>query len=127
MIKQPNKPACFTLTGFVNIIYKIRKDTKMVRHIVIWNHKDEFSEVEKKENALRIKSELEALTQCIDEIIELKVHINALDSSNRDVILNSLFENESTLAAYQIHPEHKKVGVFVGAVMQDRACIDYYE
>jgi hypothetical protein len=38
-----------------------------------------------------------------------------------------LFENEEALATYQAHPEHKRVSVFVGSVMQDRACIDYFE
>ncbi|MCL2852849.1 MAG: Dabb family protein [Defluviitaleaceae bacterium] len=31
------------------------------------------------------------------------------------------------MAAYQTHPEHKRVSEFVGSVMQNRACIDYYE
>ena len=99
----------------------------MLRHIVAWNYKEGFTEIENKENAKKIKSGLEALTQCIDEIVELKVYINTLPSGNRDVILSSLFENEQKLAAYQIHPEHKKVAAFVGSVMQNRACIDYFE
>ena len=99
----------------------------MIRHIVAWNHKDGFTEAEKKENAEKIKTELEALTQCMDGIIELRVHINTMPSGNRDVVLNSLFHSEEALAAYQIHPEHKKAGSFIGAVMQDRICMDYYE
>ena len=99
----------------------------MIRHIVTWNYKDGFSERENSENAKKVKAELESLTQCIDGIIELKVHINALSTSNKDIILNSLFENEDALAAYQIHPEHKRVSAYVGSVMQNRACIDYYE
>jgi len=99
----------------------------MVRHIVTWNYKDGFSEAENKENALRVKFELESLTQCIDGIIALKVNINVLPSSSRDIILNSLFESEEALAAYQIHPAHKRVSEFVGTVMQNRACIDYFE
>ena len=99
----------------------------MVRHIVTWNYKDGFTNVENKENALKVKSELESLVQCIDGIIELKVYINALSSSNKDIALNSLFESEEALAAYQTHPEHKRVSAFVGSVVQNRACIDYYE
>ena len=99
----------------------------MLRHIVAWNYKDGFTETENKENAMKIKTELEALTKCIDEIIELKVYINTLPSGNRDIILSSLFENEEKLAAYQVHPEHKRVSSFVRTVTQNRACIDYYE
>lgn len=99
----------------------------MVRHIVAWNYKEGFSDAENKENAQKIKAELEALTKCIDGIIELKVYINTLPTGNRDATLNSLFESEDALAAYQIHPEHKRVSSFVGTVMQNRACIDYHE
>lgn len=99
----------------------------MVRHIVAWNYKDGLSKEENKENALKVKTELESLTQWITEIMEIKVHINVLPSSNRDIILNSLFESKEALDAYQIHPEHKRVSEYVGTVMENRTCIDYYE
>ena len=99
----------------------------MVRHIVAWNYKDGLSESENKANALKIKSDLEALVNCIEGIIELRVYVNTLPSGNRDVVLNSLFESKEALAAYQVNPEHKKVSAFVRTVMQDRACIDYCE
>jgi len=99
----------------------------MVRHLVTWNYKEGFSSAENKKNALKIKHDLESLIQSIEGIIEMKVYINELSSSNRDIVLNSLFESEAALANYQLHPEHKKVSMFVGSVMQDRACIDYHE
>lgn len=99
----------------------------MVRHIVAWNYKEGFSDTENKENAQKVKIELEDLIKYIDGIIELKVYINTLTTGNRDIILNSLFQSEEILAAYQIHPEHKRVSLFVGTVMQNRVCIDYYE
>ena len=99
----------------------------MLRHIVAWNYKDGFTDRENQKNAKKVKSDLEALKQSINGIIELEVYINTLSSSNKDIILNSLFESEDALSAYQIHTEHKKVSAFVGSVMQNRACIDYYE
>lgn len=99
----------------------------MVRHIVTWNYKDEISEDKNKENALKVKAELESLSQYITGVVELKVYINVLSSSNKDILLNSLFESEQALAAYQVHPEHKRVSAFVGSVTQNRVCIDYYE
>jgi len=41
----------------------------MVRHIVAWNYNERFTEAENKENAQKVKLELEALTQCIDGIV----------------------------------------------------------
>lgn len=99
----------------------------MVRHIVTWNYQDGFTEDENKENALNIKHGLESLLHRIDGIIDIKVYINELSSSNRDIVLNSLHESEEALSNYQFHPEHKKISSFIGSVMKNRSCIDYYE
>jgi len=99
----------------------------MVRHIVTWNYKDGFSETENRKNAMKIKNDLESLLQVVDGAIELKVYINELSTSNRDLVLNSLFESEESLAGYQLNPQHQEISAFIGSVMQNRACIDYYE
>lgn len=99
----------------------------MLKHIVAWNHKDIFSSDEKLSNAKRIKEELESLKGLIPEIVEIKVTVNPVSSSNRDVVLYSLFRSEDDLKRYQVHPEHKRVSAFVGSVMQDRICLDFYE
>ena len=99
----------------------------MLRHIVSWSYKSGFSESQNKENAQRIKTELESLVGKIDGIVELEVHINVLPSSNRDIVLNSLFESDEALVAYQAHPEHKRVGSFVSSVTENRVCVDYHE
>ncbi|QDQ02482.1 Dabb family protein [Lysinibacillus fusiformis] len=97
----------------------------MIRHIVMWNHKEDFTDEEKAIHAQRIKNELESLTQIIDGILSLNVMINPLASSNREIILNSLFESEDHLQKYQIHPEHERVRQFVVSVVKDRVCIDF--
>ncbi|MCL2839458.1 MAG: Dabb family protein [Defluviitaleaceae bacterium] len=99
----------------------------MVRHIVAWNYKDGFSASENQANAKKVKLELEALKHTIKGIIQITVHINLLPSSNKDLVLDSVFESEEALAAYQVHPEHKRVSAFVGTVTQNRACVDYHE
>ena len=70
---------------------------------------------------------MEALKSSINEVIEMKVHINALPTSNMDIILDSIFEDEATMAAYKIHPEHIKVSDFISSVLQNRTVIDYFE
>jgi len=97
----------------------------MVRHIVLWNYADGFSPEENLKNAQKMKALLEELLSLIDGIVELKVQINPMSSSNRDIMLDSLFESEEALAAYIVHPEHKRVGEFVRSVTKDRACVDY--
>ena len=98
-----------------------------VRHIVTWNYREGLSDEQNRENALKIKSSVEALDKIVDGIIELRVFINELRTSNRDLVVNSLFESEEALANYQVHPEHQQAGAFIASVTQDRACIDYHE
>lgn len=99
----------------------------MVRHIVAWNHKEEFTVEQRLAHAKEIKSQLEALKNTIKGIVKLSVYINPLESSGRDVILDSLFETAEALSAYQVHPEHKKAAAFVGSVMTERVCLDFEE
>lgn len=97
----------------------------MIRHIVMWNHKEDFNDKERAIHAQKIKNELESLSQMIDGILSLKVMINPLASSNREILLDSLFESEVHLQKYQVHPEHERVRQFVDSVVKDRVCIDF--
>jgi hypothetical protein len=99
----------------------------MVRHIVSWNFKENLSDNERCEHGKQIKTEIESLKACIEGIIYLKVHINLLSSSNKDVVLDSVFKSEDDLIKYQAHPEHVRVSEYVGTVVKDRACVDYLE
>jgi hypothetical protein len=93
----------------------------------MWSYKKGFSDIENQNNAHKVKTQLEALKILIPEIIEMKVHINTISSSNMDIILDSLFENETTMAAYKVHPEHIKVSELITSVLQNRTVFDYYE
>jgi len=99
----------------------------MVRHIVSFNYQEKFDRNQNRENALIVKNELETLVEKIDGIIELKVYIDSLDTSDRDLVLNSLFKNAEDLAAYQVHPEHQKVVAIVNTMMMNKTTIDYIE
>ena len=98
----------------------------MVKHIILWQLKDELSVEEKQEVKKGIKDGLESLTGKIPGLIEIKVQIEGLASSNAEVMLDSTFEDESSLKGYAIHPEH--VAVADGKVRpytKTRLCLDY--
>lgn len=99
----------------------------MIRHIVMWNHKEEFNDEQQVTNAQIVKTELESLTKKIEGIISLQVITNPLASSNRQILLNSLFKSEEHLQQYQIHPDHVRVSQLVGTFLKDRICIDFEE
>ena len=78
----------------------------MVKHIILWNLKEEFNDDSIKQD---MKKSLESLVGKIDGLLTLKVEINSLATSNADVMLYSEFENERALKFYASHPEHVKV------------------
>lgn len=97
----------------------------MIKHVILWNLKDELSENEKKESALRIKVELEELKGKVPGLLEIKVIVDGIAGSNAEVMLDSTFESEEALNGYQIHPEHVKAATFVRSVTCNRMCMDY--
>ena len=99
---------------------------KELNHVVLWNHKPEFSGEQKTENASRVKRELEALKGIIPGIIALEIVTNPLGASTADVALISRFESAESLQIYADHPEHKKAGAFVKEVFCNRTCVDFY-
>lgn len=95
----------------------------MVKHIILWKLKPEHNTANIKEN---IKRELEALIGKIPGLIEIKVETVGLASSNADVMLYSVFENEAALKGYAVHPEHVKVAdTFVRPFTEMRLCLDF--
>jgi len=98
----------------------------MVKHVIVWTLKDEYSAEEKENIKKGIKEGLEGLKGKIPGLVDIKVNINGLASSNADLMLDSTFETEEALKGYSIHPEH--VAVANGKVRPYtavRSCLDY--
>lgn len=98
----------------------------MVKHVILWQLKDELSAEEKEGVKKEIKAGLEGLAGQIPGLIEIKVHTEGLASSNADLMLDSSFEDEASLKGYAVHPAH--VAVADGVVRPNaktRVCLDY--
>lgn len=98
----------------------------MVKHMILWQLKDELSAEEKAAVKAGIKEGLEALAGKIPGLTEIKVQTEGLASSNADVMLDSTFEDEAALKGYAVHPEH--VAVADGKVRpytKTRLCLDF--
>jgi hypothetical protein len=99
---------------------------RMINHIVMWKLKEYAEGADKKSNALKIKTMLEALIGKIEYIDYLEVGINInLSEAAYDATLYSKFKDLKALEDYQNHPEHKKVSEFVGKVREGRVVVDY--
>ena len=100
----------------------------MVKHVILWNLKDEYSEAEKSEIKAGIKEGLEGFMGKIPGLLHIRVNIRPLTSSNCDLMLDSSFEDEASLKGYAVHPAH--VAVADGKVRpftKSRVCMDYVE
>lgn len=98
----------------------------MVKHVILWTLKEEYSKEEKENIKKGIKEGLESLAGKIPGLIEIKVNTGRLDSSNADLMLDSTFESEEALKGYTIHPEHVKVAdEKVRPYTSLRSCLDF--
>lgn len=98
----------------------------MVKHMIIWTLKEELVGAEKQAVKEGIKAGLEGLAGKIPGLLEIKVEINGLETSNADVMLDSTFESLVALKGYAVHPEH--VAVADGKVRPytvTRSCLDF--
>lgn len=98
----------------------------MVKHIILWNLKSEYSEEKKKEIKANIKRELEGLKGNIPGLLNIRVNICGLSSSNVDLMLDSEFESEEALKGYSVNPKHVYVAdTFVRPHTEKRSCMDF--
>ena len=98
----------------------------MVKHIILWQLKDEFSDSEKAEIKKGIKDALESLLGKIPGLLEIKIQTGSLCSSTADIMLYSVFESEAALKGYAVHPEHVKAAdTKVRPFTKTRLCLDF--
>ena len=95
----------------------------MVKHMIIWKLKPEFDTPERK---AEIKSALEGLVGKIDGLLEMKILTEGFESSSGSVMMDSSFESNEALKAYQAHPLHKDIAVnLVRPSVENRLSFDY--
>ena len=97
----------------------------MVKHVIVWTLKDDYSQQEKEDIKRGIKEGLEGLKGKVPGLLEIKVYTEGLPSSNGDLMLDSTLTDEAALKGYAIHPDH--VAVADGKVrpfVKQRSCFD---
>ena len=88
--------------------------------------KDELSAEQKNTVKAEIKKGLEGLAGKVPGLVDIKVNINGLPTSNADLMLDSTLESFEALKGYAVHPAH--VAVADGVVRPNtklRVCLDY--
>ena len=98
----------------------------MVKHVILWQLKEELSDAEKAAIKADIKAGLEGLAGQIPGLVEIHVNTKALPSSNADLMLDTTFESAEALKGYSTHPAHVAVANSkVRPYYKNRVCLDY--
>lgn len=98
----------------------------MVKHVILWTLKEEYTSSQKADIKRGIKEGLEGLKGQIPGMIDIKVNIEPFASSNCDLMLDSSFEDEASLKGYSVHPAHVAVAnEKVRPFTSSRTCMDY--
>ncbi len=99
----------------------------MIKHIVCWTFKDFAEDASGLENAEKMKKWGYELIDKVDVIESLEMSMKILDSSTipTQLVLQTTHKTAEDLSAYQMHPEHKKLGEFAKKVTASRQAIDY--
>lgn len=98
----------------------------MVKHIILWQLKDDLAPEEKARVIAGIKDSLEGLLGVIPGLWTINVRTGALPTSNADVMLDATFEDADALAVYSSHPNHVKAAdTYVRPYTKNRVCMDF--
>ena len=92
--------------------------------MIVWKLKDDIEN--KEATALNIKSALEGLVGKIDGLTKMEIIIDKLPSSSGDIMMDSEFESNDALMAYQQHPLHVEIANgIVRPSVSARLSLDY--
>lgn len=100
----------------------------MVKHVILWKLKGEYSPEQKQKIKEDAKSALESLLGKIDGLLKIEVKTVGLPSSTVDLMLDSCFISEQALKNYSVNPAHVAVAnTFVRPFVEARSCFDFEE
>ena len=98
----------------------------MVKHLVMWNFKEDFPEEKKEEMAKEADARLKALVGQIKGLTCAEMKRNRLPGSSHDLLLVSDLETAEDLEGYQVHPLHVALAnEVIKPATCNRACFDY--
>lgn len=98
----------------------------MVKHIILWQLKDELSAAEKTALKAEIKTKLEGLAGQIPGLISIHVYTEPLPSSNADLMLDTSFTDYDALKGYAVAPAHVAIASgIVAPNVKQRVCMDF--
>jgi heme-degrading monooxygenase HmoA len=98
----------------------------MIKHIVMWKLKEHAEGADRATNAAEMKRKLESCAKLVPGTLKFEVALAQPGlEATYDVVLYSEFASKEALDAYADHPTHQAIKPFIGAVREERQCMDY--
>lgn len=98
----------------------------MVKHIVMWNFKEEVAQEDKALLKERMAEHLVSLVGKVPGLLDAVFVKEPVASSTHEMALVTTFDTVEALKGYKNHPEHVKVAdTYVRPYTANRACLDY--
>ena len=97
----------------------------MVKHIVLFQLKNEVPDNEKLAVMQQFKAAIEALPEKISVIRKIEVGLNRNPSEAWHIALYSEFDSLEDVKFYATHPDHVAAGKLLAEVKENRSCVDY--
>lgn len=98
----------------------------MVKHIILWQLRDELTAEQKAAVKAEAKQRLEALKGQIDGLEEIHVYTEALPTSNADMMLDTTLTSVEALKGYAVAPAHVAVASgLIAPNIKQRVCMDF--
>ena len=110
---------CIFAPNYFKILYR------MIKHVVLFQLKDEMAEAEKLQVMKAFKEGILALPAQIPCIKHIEVGFNVNPDEKYEVALSSEFETLEDVNAYAVHPAHVAVAQIIIPHLKARACSDY--
>ena len=97
----------------------------MIRHVVTWKLSSEDA-AERASQAAEVARRLNALDGVVPQLLSISAGANSVyPDANWDVTLVADFDSVEELEAYQVHPAHEKVAVYIRSVVASRVAVDF--
>jgi heme-degrading monooxygenase HmoA len=98
----------------------------MIKHIVMWKLKEHAEGADRAANAAEMKRKLDTCASLVPGTLKFEVALAQPGlEATYDVVLYSEFASKEALDAYADHPTHQAIKPFIGAVREERQCMDY--
>jgi antibiotic biosynthesis monooxygenase (ABM) superfamily enzyme len=98
----------------------------MIKHIVMWKLKEFAEGSDRATNAIKMKDKLDACAALSPGTLKFEVVLaqSGLEATY-DIVLYAEFASREALHEYAAHPTHQAIIPFIGAVRDERQCMDY--